>query len=86
MSLRGITYHENSRRATLAAREYCIDNPSGWTGYGENLWGLTASDDPNGYLAHGAPPAQNDNGTITPTAIRLSTAFAKKYCCIGSSL
>lgn len=76
MRLRGITYHENSRRATLAAREYCIDNPLGWTGYGEDLWGLTASDDPGGYLAHGAPPAQNDNGTITPTAAASSIAFA----------
>ena len=76
MDLRGITYHENSRRATLAAREYCIANPGGWDGYGENLWGLTASDDPGGYLAHGAPPAQNDNGTITPTAAASSIAFA----------
>jgi hypothetical protein len=76
MRLRGINYHENSRRATLAAREYCIDNPGGWTGYGENLWGLTASDDPGGYLAHGAPPAENDNGTITPTAAASSIAFA----------
>jgi len=76
MDLKGITYHENSRRATLAAREYCIANPGGWTGYGENLWGLTASDDPGGYLAHGAPPAQNDNGTITPTAAASSIAFA----------
>lgn len=76
MRLRGITYHENSRRATLAAREYCIANPFGWTGYGEDMWGLTASDDPGGYLAHGAPPAQNDNGTITPTAAASSIAFA----------
>ncbi|MFH1844283.1 MAG: glucoamylase family protein, partial [bacterium] len=76
MQLRGIDYFENSRRATLAAREYCIANPLGWTGYGENLWGLTASDDPGGYLAHGAPPAQNDNGTITPTAAASSIAFA----------
>ena len=76
MRLRGITYHENSRRATIAAREYCIDNPYGWTGYGENLWGLTASDDPDGYAAHGAPPAQSDNGTITPTAAASSIAFA----------
>jgi hypothetical protein len=76
MALRGIDYHENSRRATLAAREYCIDNPFNWSGYGENLWGLTASDDPGGYLAHGAPPAQNDNGTITPTAAASSIAFA----------
>jgi hypothetical protein len=76
MSLRGITYFENSRRATLAAREYCIANPLGWTGYGADNWGLTASDDPDGYLAHGAPPAQNDNGTITPTAAAGSISFA----------
>ncbi len=76
MRLRGITYHENSRRATIAAREYCIDNPYGWAGYGENLWGLTASDDPDGYAAHGAPPAQSDNGTITPTAAASSIVFA----------
>jgi hypothetical protein len=76
MTLRGIDYHENSRRATLAAQAYCIDNPYGWTGYAADLWGLTASDDPDGYLAHGAPPAQNDNGTITPTAAASSIAFA----------
>lgn len=76
MRNRGITYHENSRRATLAARAYCIANPYGWTGYGPDLWGLTASDDPDGYAAHGAPPAQSDNGTITPTAAASSIAFA----------
>jgi len=77
MQARGITYFENSRRATLAAREYCIANPGHFVGYGPNLWGLTASDDPiSGYAAHGAPPPQNDNGTITPTAAASSIAFA----------
>jgi hypothetical protein len=77
MRYRGITYFENSRRAALAAQAYCIANPGGWTGYGETEWGLTASDDPLvGYQAHGAPPAQNDNGTITPTAAASSIAFA----------
>ena len=37
---------------------------------------LTASDDPWGYTAHGAPPAQDDNGTITPTAAASSIVFA----------
>lgn len=73
---RGITYFENSRRATLAQREYCIDNPYGWVGYGPDLWGLTACDGPNGYNARGAPPAQNDDGTIAPTAAGGSIAFA----------
>jgi hypothetical protein len=77
MTTKGLTYFENSRRATLAQREYCIANPSGWTGYGPNLWGLTASDGPNNtYVARGAPPAQNDNGTLTPTAPASSIVFA----------
>jgi len=77
MRWRGITYFENSRRATLAAQAYCIANPGGFVGYGPLEWGLTASDDPvSGYLAHGAPPAQNDNGTITPTAAASSICFA----------
>jgi hypothetical protein len=77
MRSKDITYFENSRRATYAQRAYCIANPGGHTGYGENLWGLTASDDPfEGYLAHGAPPPQDDNGTITPTAPASSIAFA----------
>ena len=76
MTNRGITYFENSRRATLAQRAYCIANPFNRTGYGPNLWGLTASDGPTGYNARGAPPAQNDDGTISPTAVGGAVAFA----------
>ncbi len=76
MRNRGITYFENSRRATLANREYCIENPGGFAGYGENLWGITASDIQGGYLARGAPPAFNDDGTIAPTAAGGSIPFA----------
>jgi hypothetical protein len=77
MRSKGIDYFENSRRATYAARGYCIANPGGWLAYSDSIWGLTASDDPLvGYQAHGAPPAMNDNGTITPTAALSSIAFA----------
>jgi hypothetical protein len=75
MRTQGITYFENSRRATLAQHAYCIDNPENWTGYSEVLWGITASDVPGGYLARGAPPEMNDNGTIAPTAAASSIAF-----------
>ena len=78
MSSKGITYFENSRRATYAQRAYCIANPGHWAGYGPDMWGLTASDDPPPaplYVAHGAPPAQDDNGTIAPTAAISSIAF-----------
>ncbi len=60
-------YYINNRNHTLINRAYCIDNPQNFPGYNENCWGLTASDDPDGYMAH-EPVAGRDNGTITPTA------------------
>jgi hypothetical protein len=59
-------YFNNNRDHTLINRAYCIANPKSFSGYGENVWGLTASDDPFGYAAH--EPYYLDNGTITPTA------------------
>ena len=75
MRTKGHDYFENSRRATLAQRNYCIANPIGALGYSDSLWGLTAGDGPFGYTARGAPPAQNDDGTITPTAAISSIPF-----------
>jgi hypothetical protein len=60
-------YFNNNMDHTLINRAYCIANPKGFVAYGENVWGLTASDDPLlGYAAH--EPYTVDNGTITPTA------------------
>jgi hypothetical protein len=84
MRPRGFTYFENSRRATLAQRAYCAANPKAWVGYSDTLWGITACDSPPGplypYSARGAPPAQNDDGTIAPTAVGGSIAFAPEVC------
>ena len=79
---KGIDYFENSRRATYAQRTYCIANPLNFTGYSDSLWGITAGDGPPpiGYRARGAPPFQNDDGTITPTAPVSSIAFAPEIC------
>jgi len=79
MNSRDTTYFENSRRATLAQRAYCITNPLGRIGYSSNVWGLTACDGPKGYAARGAPPAENDDGTIAPTAAAGSIAFTPEY-------
>lgn len=76
MKARNLDYFENSRRATLAQRAYSIHNPKGHKGYSDTLWGITASDVPGGYAAHGAPPEQNDDGTIVPTAPISSIPFA----------
>ncbi|MDO9374825.1 MAG: glucoamylase family protein, partial [Ferruginibacter sp.] len=58
-------YWEQNRNHTLINYDYCVDNPKGFKGYGENCWGLTASDTYNGYAAHS--PTE-DLGTISPTA------------------
>jgi hypothetical protein len=55
--------------------EHCCANPGKFKGYGAQCWGLTASDDPDGYSAH-AP--DNDNGTISPTAAVSSLPYAPK--------
>ena len=73
---RGITYFENSRRATLAQRSYCIANPGRLGRLLGQPVGPHRLGRPFGYAAHGAPPAENDNGTITPTAGISSLPFA----------
>ena len=82
---KGLDYFENSRRATLAQRAYCIANPGKFQGYGELAWGLTACDGPSfvkfqAYSARGAPPPENDDGTIAPTAVGASIPFAPEIC------
>jgi hypothetical protein len=96
---RDIDYFENSRRALLAQRSYALENPNGWRGYGERLWGLSACDGPlNGsfeidgrmrafktYAARGASFDRiEDDGTISPTALGGSIVFAPRLA--GSTL
>jgi hypothetical protein len=92
MSRRGIDYSENNRRAVYAQREYAIANPHGWKDYSGEVWGVTASDGPadvvceyNGkpraFRAYsgrgaGAGPDGYDDGTLAPTAVLSSIAFA----------
>ena len=88
---RGIDYFENGRRAVYSQRAYAIANPQRWQGYGENVWGLTASDGPidatfdykgqqrkfQTYTARGAGIEYIlDDGTIAPTAAAASLPFA----------
>ncbi len=69
-------YWEQNKNHTLINRAYCIDNPKEFKGYGENCWGLTASDTYNGYNAHSPT---NDHGTITPTAALSSFPYTPEY-------
>ena len=91
MRSKGIDYFENSRRATYAQRQYAISNPMDWEGYGENVWGVTASDGVAdvvrsykgekrrfiSYAGRGMGGANTyDDGTIAPYGAGASIAFA----------
>jgi hypothetical protein len=77
---RGIDYFINSQRATLAQQAYAADNPHGFVGYDDKVWGLSACDGPADvtlpfgghqvrfftYAARGASHTEvRDDGTIT---------------------
>lgn len=69
-------YWEHNVNHTLLNRAYCIENPNGFKGYGENSWGLTSSYSVSGYTAHSP---QNDRGVITPTAALSSIPYTPEY-------
>jgi hypothetical protein len=72
----GYDYFQSSIAATLANRQFCIDHCRQCRTYGNNVWGLTACDGPDGYRAYGAPPgvAVHD-GTVAPAAAAGSIVF-----------
>ena len=59
-------YFENNRNLVRINRAYCIRNPGHFPGYGENCWGITAVDGPEGYVPY-EPNPKMDDGTIAPT-------------------
>lgn len=67
-------YFENNRNLARINLDYCIRNPQKFVGYGQNAWGITASDDQREYGAH-APDARDDNGTLTPTGALASFPY-----------
>jgi hypothetical protein len=88
---RGLDYFENSRRAIYAQQAYAVANPLHCKGYGETIWGITASDGPGevdseaasgrrafkAYAARGVgETAGYDDCTLAPTAVVASIPFA----------
>jgi len=69
-------YWEQNQNHTLINRAYCLENPKHFKGYGENCWGLTASDNPWGYNAH---TPTNDLGVISPTAALSAFPYTPQY-------
>ncbi len=68
-------YWEQNVAHSLINYKYCVDNPKNFKGYSEKCWGLTASDNHEGYNAHSPT---NDLGVITPTAALSSFPYTPK--------
>jgi hypothetical protein len=77
----GMDFFRNSIIATYAHRDFCIGLGSEFPAFGPNLWGITASDSPGGYLAWGGPPIEGPiNGTLVPCAAAGSLMMAPEIC------
>lgn len=92
MRAHDLDYFENSRRSVVGQHAYAVSAGGRFTGYGDDIWGLTACNGPgnytwqrgdgtlmkfHGYLARGADVGHIiDDGTIAPTAAIASIVFA----------
>jgi hypothetical protein len=73
-------YFQNSVTATQAHRLFCMSLSSQFSDYSADLWGITASDSKNGYVAWGGPSAQGGSigpidGSVVPCATAGSLPF-----------
>ncbi|HXW13192.1 MAG TPA: glucoamylase family protein [Terriglobia bacterium] len=62
-------YFQNSIIATDVHRRFCLELGKQFPDYSDDLWGITASDSPYGYVAWGGPPEMGPiDGTVVPSA------------------
>jgi hypothetical protein len=78
-------YFENSVKATKAHKLFCLSLRDRFPDYGENLWGISASDYVQGYTAWGGPNAKGGpigpvDGSIVPCASGGSLPFLFDDC------
>lgn len=69
-------YWLHNLKHTLINRAWSLYSAPKSYGYSSGNWGLTASDDPDGYKAH---QPTNDNGTVAPTAALSSFPYTPFY-------
>jgi hypothetical protein len=71
----GVDYFDNSQKATVANREFSLQNQTEFQTY-KNFWGLSACLGPDGYKAYGAlPGVALHDGTIATYAAIASIVF-----------
>lgn len=81
----GTNWFQNSVKASLDNRRYCIANADKFPGYGADGWGLTSCITPKGYVGNiGCAPSGNGNsehlseGTIAPCGALGSLPFTPR--------
>ncbi len=77
MNPKGLTdrygdYWKLNQNHALIHYKYAVENPEGYKGYGEKVWGLTSSYSIKGYVGH---RPGNDRGVISPTAALSSMPY-----------
>lgn len=80
-----VDWFENSRRATLAHRQRCIDLKSQYKTLSENVWGLSAAAARDGYIVPEIAPSLSGKeelfeGTVAPYAAGSAIMFAPAEC------
>jgi hypothetical protein len=69
-------YFRNSVIATEVHRRFCLELAGRFPHFSNDLWGITASDSKNGYVAWGGPPEMGPlDGTVVPSAAGGSLPF-----------
>jgi hypothetical protein len=76
-----INWFENSVTATHAHRAFCIDLTREFSGYSDDIWGITSCDGPRGYQTWGGPPRTGRlDGSVVPCAVAGSLMFTPDTC------
>lgn len=69
-----VNYFDNNKRIAEINLRYCIENPNKHKGYGDDFWGLTASDGTSHYSAD-EPTLHADKGKLTATGALASFPY-----------
>ena len=76
-----VNYFANSVMATHAQQALAVDLSQRFRGYSAKVWGITASDSANGYVAWGSSPSDSRiDGTVVPSAAAGSVMFTPGIC------
>ena len=71
----GIDYWASSTNAMRIHKKFCASRAAQSLTYSRGLWGLNASDGPDGYAAYGTSKDNPEDGTVSPTGAIASITF-----------